>query len=56
MNRPYTIQYYSWERSGIITLDEGLFNSVVASAIDEDDERVDLNSDNLCYHEETQID
>jgi hypothetical protein len=46
----------SWERSGIITLDEGLFNSAVATAIDEDDECVDLNSDNLYYHEGTQID
>jgi hypothetical protein len=48
----------SWDRSGIITLDQGLFDSAVATAIaiDEGSEHADLSSDNLLYHDNTQID
>jgi hypothetical protein len=48
----------SWDQSGVITLDEGLFNSAVATAIaiDEGNEHADLSSDNLFYHDNTWID
>jgi hypothetical protein len=44
----------SWERSGIITLSQGLFNSAVAMSIEEEDEEdnvVELNSSNLVHYE-----
>jgi hypothetical protein len=46
----------SWDRSGIITLDEGLFDSAVATVIDRGGEHAELSSDNLLYHDNTQID
>jgi hypothetical protein len=46
----------SWEASGIITLDGGWFDSAVATAIDGDGEHADLSSENLLYHDNTQID
>jgi hypothetical protein len=46
----------SWDRSGIITLDEGLFDSAVATVIDRGGEHAELSSDNLLYHDNMQID
>jgi hypothetical protein len=34
----------SWQQSGIITLSQGLFNSAVATAIDEDEEQGSFTS------------
>lgn len=42
-----TVCLRSWDRSGIITLDEGWFDSAVATAIDEGGEHADLNGDDL---------
>jgi hypothetical protein len=46
----------SWDRSDITTLDEGWFASAVTTAIDDDDEHADLISENLLYHDNTQMD
>jgi hypothetical protein len=43
----------SWERSSIITLSQGLFNSAIAMSIEEEDEEdnvVELNSSNLVHY------
>jgi hypothetical protein len=45
----------SWQGSGIISLDQGLFNSAVATTSIDDDEPVDLDSRNLLHHEHMQI-
>jgi hypothetical protein len=42
----------SWQGSGIISLDQGLFNSAVATTSIDDDDPVDLNSSNLLQHEQ----
>jgi hypothetical protein len=44
----------AWDRSGIISLSQGLFNSVVAntSLDDDDNELAELNRSNLLHHEQ----
>jgi hypothetical protein len=46
----------SWDQSGIITLNEGLFDSAVATVIDRGGEHAELSSNNLLYYDNTQID
>jgi hypothetical protein len=44
------------DRSSIITLDEGLFDSAIAIVIDRGGEYAELSSNNLLYYNNTQID
>lgn len=44
----------SWQSSGIIRLDEGMFTSAIEAAGADDDDYTGLTSSNLLYHEQIQ--